>query len=77
MEDIIECPQCNSRNIILVPDEQARFIYKCKNCSYTGTKVIKLDKLEEQKKKLMSMTLSSSTKKEIEQAIRRKKELKK
>ena len=76
MEDILECPQCNSRNITLVPDEEARFIYKCKSCNYSGPKIVKLDKLDEERKKLMSMTLSKNTKKEIDQAIRRKKEIK-
>ncbi len=77
MEDILECPQCSSRNITLVPDEEAKFIYKCKNCNYSGPKIIKIDRLEEQKKKLMSMTLSTSTRKEIEQAIRRRRDTKK
>ncbi len=76
MEDILECPQCSSRNINLVPDEEAKFIYKCKNCNYTGTKIVKLDKLDEERRKLMSMTLSKNTKKEIDQAIRRRKEIK-
>ncbi|MBI2670687.1 hypothetical protein HYX18_01775 [Candidatus Woesearchaeota archaeon] len=73
MEDILECPQCRSREISLIPDQTAKFIYKCNNCNYSGPRIIKLDKLEEQKKKLMSMTLSKGTRKEIEEALRKKK----
>ena len=73
MEEILECPTCKSRDISLVPDQAAKFIYKCKSCNYSGTRVIKLDKLEEEKRRLMSMTMSKGTKREIEEAIRRKK----
>ena len=73
MEELLECPECKSRNISVVPDQTAKFVYKCKNCNYSGTRIIKLDKLDEERKKLMSMTMSKSTKKDIEDAIRKKK----
>jgi hypothetical protein len=73
MEEVLECPQCRSRDVIVVPDQTAKFIYKCKSCGYSGTRIIRLDKLEEQRKRLFSMTMSKGTKREIEDAIRRKK----
>ncbi len=73
MEEILECPECKSRNIIVAPDQAAKFIYKCKNCNYSGIKIIRLNKLDEERKKLFSMTMSRGTKREIEEALRRKK----
>ena len=74
MEDTItRCPQCNSKNMTLV-NEDFEFMYKCKDCDYSGKKVLSTDKLDEQKSKLMKFVVSPSTRKEIESAIQKKKE---
>lgn len=73
-ETITRCPECNSTNLTVV-NEDFEFVYKCKDCDYSGKRILKTDRLDEQKSKLMKFVVTPNVKKEIEKAIQKKKEL--
>ena len=65
------CPKCNSSNINLTTRGKL-VVYECKNCNYIGQNVIEIDKLKEQKEKLMRMHLNPKLKREIDQYVQEK-----
>mgnify|MGYP001589974192 FL=1 len=65
------CPKCNSSDINLTTRGKL-VVYECKNCKYVGQNVIELDKLKEQKERLMKMQLNPKLKREIDSYIQEK-----
>lgn len=68
-QKIAKCPKCESTNLTFSA-QRDKFI--CRECGYSGEKIKQTSRLEEQRKRLMGMTLSSKTRREIDTALRRK-----
>lgn len=66
---IAKCPKCESTNLTF-STSQDKFI--CRECGYTGERIKESSRLEEQRKRLMNVVLSSKVRKEIDNALRKK-----
>ena len=69
---IAKCPRCDSTNLTFSTN-QDKFI--CKECGYSGERIKESSKLEEERKRLMDVVLSSKTRNEIERALKKKGEM--
>lgn len=71
-QKIAKCPRCDSTNLTFSTN-QDKFI--CKECGYSGERIKESSKLEEERKRLMNMVMSSKTKNEVERALKKREEM--
>ena len=71
---VFECPECHSRNVTL-GSRGKLFVYECKDCSYIGQRVIEINRLDDEKRKLLRNVLTPRLRREIEESLKSKKKV--